>query len=152
MRIVLSQDVPGLGQAGQVKDVADGYARNYLLPRKLAVPATEGALKTAAARQAAEARRQEHDEQVASSEAQRIAATPLLLRAKVGEQHRLYGSITSSDIAEALEREWGQEFDKRRIDLTEPIRRVGSFEVPVHLHKNVVARVTVEVQPEETGG
>lgn len=149
VKVVLSKDVKGVGQAGQVKEVADGYARNFLLPRKLAVLATEGAVKTAEARQAASDRRAEHEERLAREKARQMQEKPIELHAKVGDQHRLYGSITSGDIADALERQWGRAFDKRKIELAEPIRQLGSFEVPVQIHRNVVARVMVHVRPEE---
>ncbi|MFN0072384.1 MAG: 50S ribosomal protein L9 [Chloroflexota bacterium] len=147
MKVVLNQDVKGVGKAGEVKDVADGYARNFLLRRKLAAVATEGAVKTAEARQAAVDRRAEHEESLARAEATRISAEPIVLRAKMGDQGRLYGSITAADIAEELARKWGHEFDKRKIELDEPLRNLGSYTVPIQIHRNVTAQVTVDIQP-----
>jgi large subunit ribosomal protein L9 len=151
MRIVLSKDVKGLGNAGEIKEVADGYARNYLLPRGLAVAATAAAVSQVEARRAADAKRQAREESSARTVADRLAAQPLVLHAKAGEQHRLYGSITSQDIADAIGRELGETFDKRKVELEEPIRALGTFTVPVRIARNVVASVNVEVQPEAGG-
>ena len=147
MKVVLSQDVQGVGKAGEVKDVADGYARNFLLRRKLAIIATEGAVKSAEARQAAVSRRAESDEALAREEAARIAAEPIVLTAKMGDQGRLYGSITAADIAEQLAKKWGHDFDKRKIELNEPLRQVGTHVVPVQIHRNVTAQITVDIRP-----
>lgn len=147
MKVVLSQDVKGVGKAGEVKDVADGYARNFLLRRKLAIVATEGAVKTAEARQAASDRRADAEEAQAREEATRMAAQPIVLTAKMGDQGRLYGSITSGDIADQLSAQLGQPIDKRKIELDEPIRQLGTFEVTIRLHRAVSAAVKVDVQP-----
>jgi large subunit ribosomal protein L9 len=151
MKVILTQDVKGTGRAGEVKDVADGYARNFLLPRKLAVPASAGALKGAEQRQAAESKRAATEETTARQLAEQIGTEPIVIRTKVGAQGRLYGSITSADIAEQLDRRLGQPIDKRRIELPEPIRQLGTFPVPVRLHRNVTATLTVEVQAEDGG-
>jgi large subunit ribosomal protein L9 len=148
MKVLLKQDVKGLGPAGQVKDVADGYARNFLIPRGLAVPATTEAVRQAEAHKAAEAKRANEEERRARSLAEKLTAEPLIVKAKAGEQGRLYGSVTAADVAEALERRHGQAFDKRRVELEHPIHTVGTHQVPVKLHSRVVANITVEVQPE----
>lgn len=148
MKVILVQDVKGTGKAGEVKEVADGFARNYLIPRKMAVPATPGALKGVEQRAAAESRRAAGEETVARDLAGRLAAEPVVLTARVGDQGRLYGSITSGDIADHLSGRVGQTVDKRRIELAEPIRQLGTFQVPVRLHRNVTATLTVEVRPE----
>jgi large subunit ribosomal protein L9 len=146
MKVILNQDVKGTGNAGEVKDVADGYARNYLIPRKLAVPATSSALKGVEQRRASEAKRAAAEETTARDLAERIAAQPVVIQAKVGDQGRLYGSITSGDIGEALAARLGRPVDKRQIQLAEPIRQLGTFQVPMRLHRNVAATLTVEVQ------
>ena len=146
MKVILIQDVKGTGKAGDVKDVADGFARNFLIPRKLAVPASAGALKAVEERQAAASKRADAEELDARQLAERIAAQPVVIEAKVGDQGRLYGSITSGDLAEQLSEMLGQEIDKRRIELAEPIRQLGSFQVPIRLHRNVTASLAVEVQ------
>lgn len=148
MKVVLIQDVKDVGKAGQVKDVADGFARNYLFPRKLAVPATEAQLKKLAEQQAVKARQQAKAEQEARELGERIAETNLVFKVKVGEQQRLYGSITSGDIAEALSKRVSKEIDKRRVEMHEPIKHLGTFKVPVRLAKDVVPQVTVIVEQE----
>jgi large subunit ribosomal protein L9 len=151
MRVVLSKDVQGLGSAGQVKEVSDGYARNYLLPRGLAVAATTSALEQVKAREGAEARRAARQETDAQQLAARLQAQPILIRAKAGEQHRLYGSVTAADIADALSAALGQPFDKRKVELEDPIRALGTYQVPVRVARSVVATVSVDVQPEKGG-
>ena len=146
MKVILSKDVAGTGKAGEVKDVADGYARNYLLPRKLAVPASAGALKGVEQRKAAESQKAAKEEAAAQALAERLTAAPVVVTAKVGDQGRLYGSITSADIAEQLSALIGQPFDRRMIQLEEPIRQLGSFEVPVRLHRAVSTKLKVDVQ------
>ena len=147
MKVILSKDVQGTGKAGEVKDVADGYARNYLIPRKLAVPATSGALQNVEAKKASEQRKAAAEEAVARALAERLTSAPVVLTAKVGDQGRLYGSITSGDIAEQLSAHLGQQIDKRRIELDEPIRQLGQHEVTIRLHRAVSAAVKVDVQP-----
>ena len=149
MEILLLKDVPGLGQAGEVKKVADGYARNFLIPKGLAVLATKSALKQAELKRQAEERRQKKMEQKVARLAELIAKTTLTFRAKAGEEDRLYGSITSADIAEALEREIGEPVDKRKIELEEALRELGTHQVPIRLSANLMPMVTVVVEKEE---
>ncbi len=148
MKIILTRDVPNLGQAGDVKNVADGYARNYLIPRGLAVKATSGALREFELRQAAEERREERLAVRAEALAQRLGNLTLTFEAKAGEKGRLYGSITTVDIADALAREVGEQFDRRKHILSDPIRQVGEHVVPVRLTPDIVAEVKVVVRPE----
>jgi large subunit ribosomal protein L9 len=147
MKVILTKDVQGTGKAGEVKDVADGYARNFLLPRKLAIPATGSALRSVEQRKASEAKRASTEEQAARALAERLTAAPVVLTAKVGDQGRLYGSITSADIAEQLSAQLGQPIDRRKIELENPIRQLGSHEVTIRLHRAVSAVVKVDVQP-----
>jgi large subunit ribosomal protein L9 len=149
MKVVLQEDVKGLGVTGDVKDVADGYARNYLIPRRLAAPATAGALKNVEAQRAAAAKRQAQLDAEARALGERLAGMTLTLKARVGSQERLYGSITAADIATALGRELGGTFDRRKLVLEEPIRELGAHTVPVHLARDVSATLTVNVVPEE---
>jgi large subunit ribosomal protein L9 len=151
MKVILTKDVKGTGKAGEVKEVADGYARNFLIPRKLAVPASSGALKGVEQRRVAEEKRAAGEEAAARELAEQIASAPVVLRAKVGDQGRLYGSITSGDVAEQLGQRLNQSIDKRRIELEEPIRQLGTYQVPIRLHRAVTATLTVEVEA-ETGG
>ena len=146
MKVILTKDVAGTGKAGEVKDVADGYARNFLIPRKLAVPASAGALKGVEQRKAAESQKAAKEEAAAQDLAERLTASPVVVTAKVGDQGRLYGSITSADIAEQLSKLIGQPFDRRMIQLDEPIRQLGSFDVPVRLHRAVSTKLKVDVQ------
>lgn len=148
MKVVLIQDVSRLGVVGDVKDVADGYARNYLLPKGLAEIATTAALQ----RVEAERRKAEHlqaqVEVEITSMAHILDGAQITLKAKVGAQERLYGSITSSDIAEELQRVTGLEIDKRRIELGEPIRQLGEHDILVRLSREIVPTVKVVVEEE----
>ncbi|MCC6174321.1 MAG: 50S ribosomal protein L9 [Chloroflexi bacterium] len=146
MKVILSKDVQGTGKAGDVVDVADGYARNFLIPRKLAIPATTSALQNVEQRKTAEAKRAANEEATARALAERLTSAPVVLTAKVGDQGRLYGSITSADIAEQLTAKLGQPIDKRRIELEDPIRTLGAHDVTIRLHRNVTAAVKVDVQ------
>lgn len=145
MKIVLRQDVPKLGEAGSVRDVADGYARNYLIPRGLAVVATPGELKTAANNQQVQARKIAREEEKLQSLADRIAGQRLEFTARAGEQGRLYGSITAADVAEKLSAAVGEEIDRRKVALEEPIRTVGEHRVTVNLVGRLKPQVTVVV-------
>jgi large subunit ribosomal protein L9 len=148
MKVLLTRDVDNLGKAGDTKDVADGYARNFLIPRGLATVATSGALKNVAAEKQAAQRRQQRAQAEISSLAGRLTTTELTFKARVGEQHRLYGAITANDIAEELSRQLGQTIDKRHVELEEPIRHLGSFKVPVRVGPKIVPTVNVTVEPE----
>lgn len=149
MKVLLMQDVEHVGKAGDTKEVADGYARNFLIPRGLATPATKGVVNQATAQKQAEQRRQAKVLSDRQALARQIDKTEVVFKAKVGEQHRLYGSITASDIAEELGRKVGQEIDKRDVEISEPIRNLGSFKIPVRLGPKIVPKVTVVVESAE---
>ena len=149
MKVLLLQEVKGVGEAGQVKEVAEGYARNYLIPKKLAVAATPAALKEHEQRQAAEKKRQAKIDEEMRELGKKISASSVTIRSKVGEGGKLYGSVTTADVAEAMERQLGLAVDKRKIEIEEPIRHVGEYKVPVKLSKNVGATITVIVEGEE---
>jgi large subunit ribosomal protein L9 len=148
MKVILTHDVPDLGQTGDVKDVAAGYARNYLIRKGLAVKATAGVLKDFERRQTAESRREERLAARAGVLAQRLSEVTLNFEAKASDKGRLFGSITTADIAEALEREVGEKFDRRKHILSEPLRQVGEHVVTVRLTTDVKAEVKVVVKPE----
>ena len=147
MKVILREDVENLGKGGEVVEVKPGYGRNYLLPRGLAVTANPKNVREV-----------EHQKQIASAKAakqkasaeavaKRLADTPVVLRRKVGEQDKLYGSVTALDVAEALAAR-GLQIDRRSIDLTDPIKTIGDFEVPVKLHREVVGKAKVKVEAE----
>ena len=145
MKVILLQDVEGLGQAGDMKDVANGYARNYLLPRRLAAGATPSLIANREQRIAAEKRRLEKLAEQNRQMAERLGQIALTFKAKVGGQGRLYGSITSQDIATALRDAEDISIDRRTIDLSEPIRSLGTFSVPVKISTGVEPKITVNV-------
>lgn len=149
MRILLTQNVQGLGKAGQVKEVHDGYARNYLIPRGLAVPATEAEMKKRETLERVRASQEAKQAAANQKLAERIAATPITFKVKVGEQYRLFGSITAADIAEELGRRLGEPIDRHKLELGEPIKHVGTFKVPLHLSHDLQPEVTVIVEPEQ---
>jgi len=156
VKVVFLQEVEGSGHTGEVKNVADGFARNYLLPRKLAAPATDHNVRLAQARADVEAKHQAKLDADATVLVERLAGHAVTLTAKAGPQGRLYGSVTARDIAEALEGPLGHVLEHRQVELEEPIRQVGVFEVPLRLSRNVKSIVQVEVvgegmPPPETG-
>lgn len=147
MKILLIEDVDNLGYAGDVKDVANGYGRNYLLPQGLAVLATPGALKQAETiRKAAEKRRAQEMED-AKAIANQLTDLELLYERRAGETGKLYGSVTSNDIAEAIEEKTGIEIDKRKVALPEPIRELGDQDVTIKLMIDVAVTIKVHVLP-----
>lgn len=148
MKIILTQDVEKLGSAGTVQEVKPGFARNYLIPKGLAQAATAGMLKQVEQRQAAEERRIAKQEAALQSLADRIAGLRLQFTARAGEGGRLFGSVTSGDIAEALSRELGEEIDRRKVDLPGGIHEIGEFPVAIRLVGRLAPQVTAVVVPE----
>ena len=148
MKIILLQDVEGLGKAGDLKEVANGYARNYLVPRRLAAAATPGLIANRAQRIAAEQRRLEKLAEQNRQQAERLNNVTLTFRARVGTQGRLYGSITSQDIADALREVENITVDRRSIELADPIRSPGTFIVPVRIASGLESKITVNVVDE----
>jgi len=147
MEIILREDVQYLGKAGDVVKVKDGYARNYLLPKGLAYPATEGNKKRIAFEADRIARQRASERAQAEDEAAKLVDVTLTFTVKVGEEDKLYGSVTASDIQRQLEQQ-GIHVDKRKIDLAEPIRSLGEFQVGIKLHHEVRPQITVVVAPE----
>ena len=149
MEILLLKDVKGLGRAGEIKKVAGGYARNFLIPRGFAVPADAGARKRAESLREISQRRQQRQLSEAQTLAAKLSGLVLRFKVKAGEKDRLYGSITNVDIAEAIAREIGQTVDRRHIELTRPIRELGTHQVPIRLLAGIEPVVTVVVEREE---
>jgi large subunit ribosomal protein L9 len=149
MQVLLLKDVEQLGDAGDIKNVADGYARNYLLPRNLAVVATPGAVKQAETMRKAEQSRQAKALSEAQALAQELDGTTVTFEARAGEGERLYGSITNAHIAEALEEKTGLEVDRRKLVLEEPLKELGTHAVTIRLASEAEAKVTVVIEREE---
>jgi large subunit ribosomal protein L9 len=147
MEVILKEDVAKLGSRGDVVKVADGYGRNYLLPRKLAIEATRANKAVVDQMKQAAVRRAARDKADAEALAQQFQGVTVNFTRKAGEKEHLFGSVTSSDIAEALEAK-GFNVDRRKIQLQEPIKQVGEFTVPVRLYKDVTANVKVVVDKE----
>jgi large subunit ribosomal protein L9 len=152
MDVILTEDVIGLGEAGQIKSVAAGYARNYLIRRGLAIPATDSARRQVAAIQHTAVKRQSRERGTAEILADKVSGVTLTFYVKVGEENRLYGSITNADIAEALEKAIGEEVDRRRIELGRPIKTLGDHPVPIRLARDLIPEVIVSVRPEGQAG
>jgi large subunit ribosomal protein L9 len=148
MKVLLVKDVPNIGHAGDTKNVADGYARNYLLPRGLATLATAGAVKQVEEDKQVQQRKELRAKVELSQLSSILGQTEVTFKAKVGEQHRLFGSITAADIARAVGGKIGHSIDKRNIELDEPIRHLGTFKVPIRLGPKSTPSVTVIVEPE----
>ena len=146
-KVLLREDVDDLGARGEIVRVRAGYARNYLLPRKLAVEATAGNVKGIEAERAALLKKEAKERTTAEAQSQQMGALVLEFKRKAGEQGALYGSVTSMDLAEAL-KDKGYEIDRHRIHLREPLKRLGEYTVPVRLHREVTIDLQVKVLPE----
>ena len=155
MEVILREHVDNLGRRGEIVKVADGYARNYLLPRKLALIATEGNKKQVERERVKFEARELEEKKVAEAVASRLANVEIVIARKVGETEALYGSVTSADIAESLLAK-GFEIERRKLQLPDPIKKIGDVDVPIKLHREVVAtikvRVVAENAPEKTEG
>ena len=148
MKVLLTKDVDKLGTSGEVKEVSGGYGRNYLIPQGMAVLATRGQVKQAEERLAAQHKRDQAARRDAEALASRIGGQTLRFTARVGELDRLYGSVTSADIAEKLQVQTGVEIDRRRIDLDEPIKRIGIYPIKVRIMSGLDPLITVVVEGE----
>jgi large subunit ribosomal protein L9 len=147
MEVILREHVDNLGSRGEVVKVADGYARNYLLPRKLALLATEGNKKQVERERAKFDAKEADEKRVVEAFAERLNGVEVVIARKVGETDALYGSVTTADIAEALGAK-GFDVDKRKLQLGEPLKRIGEVKVPVKLHREVTVPITVRVVAE----
>ena len=147
MEIILREHVDNLGRRGEIVKVADGYARNYLLPRKLALPVTEGNRKQVERERAKFDAKESEERKIAEAVAARLAGVEVVISRKVGETEALYGSVTAGDITEALAAK-GFEIDRRKLQHVDAIKKIGDVDVPVKLHRDVTATVKVKVVAE----
>ena len=147
MKIVLRADVANLGNKGDLVEVAPGYARNYLVPKGLAMAASPGVTKQAEAMRRSRQVRDRREKEGAEATARQLAAKRIEITARSGEGGRLFGSVTSTDIAEAVEAQTGIKLDRRKLSV-EPIKSLGTHEVPVRLHSEVEVPITIEVVPQ----
>lgn len=145
MRIILRSDVSNLGNKGDMIDVADGYARNYLVPKGLAIQATNGAVKQAESMRRSRQVRDMADKQGAEATARQLISAKVTITARSGEGGKLFGSVTAADVAAAVEAQTGIAVDRRKLSLDEPIKTLGTHEVPIRLHAEVEVPITVEV-------
>jgi large subunit ribosomal protein L9 len=148
MKLLLRNDVDGLGKKGDLVEVADGYGRNYLLPKGLALPANDGIQAQAEAMSRARAQRDNRDRSAAEEIATALVGKPVTIAHRAGEGGRLYGSVTAADIAEAIQAQTGLEVDRRKLLVDEPIRSIGTHTVTAKLHAEVEFPVTVDVVDE----
>ena len=147
MEVILRQHVDNLGERGQIVKVADGFARNYLLPRKLALPATEGNKRHVERERKIMETREAEEKGQAEAVAARLGAVDISIARRVGETEQLYGSVTAADIADYLKAK-GFEIDRRRLVLPDPIKTIGEHKVPLKLHRNVTVPLVVKVVKE----
>jgi large subunit ribosomal protein L9 len=148
MEVILREDVERLGSRGQVVRVADGYARNFLLPKRLAVAATDSNRKIVEQERQAHLRREAKQKGEAEDLAKLLGGVTVTIAQKAGENDQLFGSVTAKDVADALAQQ-NYTIDRRKVQLEEPIKQLGEFKVPVRLHRDVTAEVTVKVVKEE---
>ena len=146
MKVILQKDVKGQGKKGQMVEVSDGYARNFLLPRKLAVEATADALNSKKNADEAAAFHAAEDKKAALALKEKLAKTPVKIKAKAGSAGRLFGSVTTKEIAEALKTQHGVDLPKTRLELSEPIKSFGTYRVKAKLYTEVAGEVIVQVE------
>lgn len=148
MKVILKEDVKSLGKKGKVCEVSDGYARNFLIPRGLALQATEGNVQDLAHKQKQENLRKEKEKQAAEDSKSKIEEMEIILTVKVGDTGRLFGSVTNKEIAETLEKKYKIKIDKRKIEVKEPIKNIGEHKVFIKLHPEVIADLKVRIEAE----
>lgn len=149
MKVILKKEVKTLGKSGTIVEVSEGYANNFLFPRQLAVPATEGAVKDQKAKEKADAAKEAKLETEAREQATALGAKPVTVSGKAGAEGKLYGTVTNKEIAQALKEQAGLDIDRRKIQLDEPIKAIGVYQVEFKLHPKVTAKVQVQVKPTE---
>ncbi len=146
MKVVLNQDVKGTGKKGQMVEVSDGYARNFLLRKNLAIEATQQNINNAEAKAKAEKHRQDVLLQQAKEQAAKLEGQQVTLKVKTGETGKLFGAVTNKEIADVLQKQFGYELDKKKIVLAEPIKQAGSYQVELKPYANVSCKITVTVE------
>jgi len=149
MKVILLSDVKSVGKKGEVVDVADGYGQNFLIPRRLASPATEGAVKKRKKELADQSSKKAREVEAAKQVAKKLESKPIVITMRVGDGGKLFGSVTSSDISKAVKSEMGESVDKKKIHLPKPIRELGEHTVKARLYKGVQAELTVKVESED---
>ena len=147
MKVVLLKDVKNMGKRDDIVNVSDGYARNFLFPQKLAAEATPGTLKEIERKRAAQDAREAELKAEAMAKAELLKNKVIVLQVKCGEKGRLYGSVTSAEVAEALEKQHGIKADKRKIDIGDPIRETGIREISVWLYSGITTKMKLDIQP-----
>ena len=145
MKVILQADVKGTGKKGQIFEVADGYARNFLFPKKLAIEATTGNIQDISHKKALEDRRKLKEKEDAVELGVKLNALLIEVKTKTGEGGRLFGSVTSKEIADSLKKQHGVEVDKRKLEIKEPIKALGNYEIHVKIHPDVMAKLQVHV-------
>ena len=150
MRVIFIENVPNVAKIGEIKEVADGYGRNFLIPRNLALLASSETINAVGAKLKEKAHIQAQTEAEVIELANQLEGKEISLKARVGAKDRLYGSITNADIASELQNTTGLVVDKRKIDLAEPIHQLGSYEVVIRLAKNIIPKIKVNVVEKET--
>lgn len=148
MKVVLRDDVENIGRKGDLIEVTDGFARNFLVPRGLAMKATKGVVHQAEAMRRNREARDARDREAAQALADQLTGRRIELRARAGEAGRLFGSVTPADVVDAVRAQTGVELDRRKTQLAEPLKELGAVEVPVKLHTDVEVTLTVDVVPE----
>ncbi len=148
MEVILKEDVPKLGHRGDVVKVAEGYGRNFLLPRKLAIEATAGNKAVVEQMRQSAVRRSAVEKSDAETLSKQLESVALEFRRKAGEKDHLFGSVTNSDIAEALEQK-GFNIDRRKIQVSDPLKSLGDFDVPIRLYRDVTSRIKVSILKED---
>ena len=150
MKVIFLQNVPNVARAGEIKEVASGYGRNFLIPHKLALLASSPAISVVEAQRKISARNQQQTEAEIAEMANQLDGREIFLKAQAGVKDRLYGSITNADIAAELENAAGLVVDKRKIELAKPIHQLGSYDVTIRLAKNVIPKIKVTITEKET--
>ena len=148
MKVILTQDVKKIGKKGEIINASDGYAKNFLFPKKLAVPADTQNLNELKAKQASEKHKKEIETEEAKKIAEQIKQIKITIKAKIGENQKLFGSITSKEIAEQIEKELKIKIDKKKITLKDPIKTIGEYPIEIKLYEGVNLKTTVQIIPE----